>query len=110
MREIIDVLFWYSGFGMWSALVVISVLKIHFLLVKKEVEPYITIKNLIEFPFVMLWLCTWNEKKLKNSHKTINLLKKEGKFDNAYWLTKIGFNLVEKRYQKLKIKQDEETS
>ena len=54
MREIIDVLFWYSGFGMWSALVVISVLKIHFLLVKKEVEPYITIKNLIEFPFVML--------------------------------------------------------
>jgi len=104
MRELIDVLFWYSGCGFWSALTCFLLYRLHHLLIDKKVRLYILIKNLIEFPFIMLWIRFWNEKQLTNSHNMLEELKKDEKhnMNDIYFLTRIGFNYTQYRYNRIK--------
>jgi len=103
MRELIDVLFWYAGFGFWSAMLCVAIYKIHRLFLDKDVKWYILIKNLIQFPFIMLWLRCWGVKRLEQSNKTIQGLRENDKnLERCYFLTRIGFEYVEYRYARIR--------
>jgi hypothetical protein len=105
MRELIDILFWYSGFGLWSIVVCFIVYKIHRLFINNKIGWYILIKNLIEFPFVMFYLRCWGENSLQNAHNHIAELKKDIiEYSKIYWLTRVGFDYVEYRYNRKNIK------
>jgi hypothetical protein len=107
MRELIDVLFWYSGCGFWSALTCFLLYRLHHLLIDKEIKFYIHIKNLIEFPFVMFYLRCWGYDSLEKSHKNMKEIKEDENFkmEDVYYLTKIGFRYLEYRYQRKKLKR-----